>query len=256
MKSELEIKDLHVSVEGKEIIKGLNLKVRQGEIHALMGPNGSGKSTLSYALMGHPKYKIEKGEIIYNRKKINNLSADKRARLGLFLGFQYPVAVSGVTLNNFLWSVYRTLKTNGNKKKPVSHIDFDDLLEERLKMLKMTKPFTERYLNDGFSGGEKKKAEILQMAVLQPKIAILDETDSGLDIDSIKIVAKGVNTMANKNTGILLITHYQRILKYIKPNFVHVLIDGKVVASGKEDLAEKLEDKGYDWIKNSSNGEN
>ena len=238
--TELEIKDLHVSIEGKKILNGVNLKIRQGELHALMGPNGSGKSTLSYALMGHPKYKINEGEILLDGENINQLKPDKRAKLGLFLGFQYPVEVPGVTLKNFLWTTWKNLN-NGNS----SFVDFNELFSEKLELLGIDKSFATRYLNEGFSGGEKKRAETLQLAVLKPKIAICDELDSGTDIDALKIVADGLKKAIEENTGILLITHYQRILNHVKPDFVHVLIDGKIVKSGDYNLAKEIEDKGY-----------
>lgn len=243
--TELEIKDLHVSIEGKKILNGVNLKIRQGELHALMGPNGSGKSTLSYALMGHPKYKINEGEILLNGENINQLKPDKRAKLGLFLGFQYPVEVPGVTLKNFLWTTYKNLN-NGNS----SFVDFNELFSEKLELLGIDKSFATRYLNEGFSGGEKKRAETLQLAVLKPKIAICDELDSGTDIDALKIVADGLKKAIEENTGILLITHYQRILNHVKPDFVHVMIDGKIVKSGDYTLAKEIEEKGYGTIVN------
>ncbi|MBI2084568.1 MAG: Fe-S cluster assembly ATPase SufC [Candidatus Aenigmarchaeota archaeon] len=243
--TELEIRNLHASVNGKKILKGVNLKIRQGELHALMGPNGSGKSTLSYVLMGHPKYVVEQGEILVDGENIIGLTADKRAKLGLFLGFQYPVEVPGVTLKNFLWRTYKTLN-NGNS----SFVDFNEMLSEKLEVLKMDKSFITRYLNEGFSGGEKKRAEVLQLSVLKPKIAIMDETDSGLDVDSLKIVSSGINKLAREGIGIFLITHYQRILNYVKPEFVHILIDGKVVKSGDYRLAKEIEEKGYEGIVN------
>ncbi len=251
----LEIRDLHVTVEGKEILKGLNLVIKQGEVHAIMGPNGSGKSTLAMTLMGHPRYKIEKGEVLLNGQSILEMSADTRAKLGLFLAFQYPFEVSGVSLTTFLRAAYNAVRDQNTdiksvKQEMMSMLEFNKFLKEKLSLLKMNENFASRYLNEGFSGGEKKRCEILQMAVLQPKIAILDETDSGLDIDSIKIVSDGINTLAGPEMGILLITHYQRILRYIKPDFVHVLVDGKIVESGGEELATKLEEKGYDWITN------
>lgn len=250
--STLQIKDLHVSVEGKEILKGLNLEVKQGEIHALMGPNGSGKSTLAYVLMGHPKYKIEKGEILIDGKNILELSPDQRAKLGLFLGFQYPVEISGVTLASFLRSAYNSItgKENGTiGQEMLSVIQFRKFVKEKIKEFQMDESFAERYLNEGFSGGEKKRAEILQMSILKPKIAILDETDSGLDVDALKVVADGINKLTGPQLGVLLITHYSRILNYIKPQFVHVLVDGVIAKSGGEELARQLEEKGYDWIK-------
>ncbi|MBI2543436.1 MAG: Fe-S cluster assembly ATPase SufC [Candidatus Aenigmarchaeota archaeon] len=240
--AELEIKNLHVTVEGKKILNGVNLKIKQGELHALMGPNGSGKSTLSYVLMGHPKYAVEQGEILFNGENITSLTADKRAKLGLFLGFQYPVEVSGVTFKNFLWTAYKAVN-NG-----VSYVDFNEMLDQKLEMLGVDKNFIARYLNEGFSGGEKKRAEVLQLAVLKPKIAILDETDSGLDVDSLKVVASGIEKMHQENLGVLLITHYQRILNYVKPDFVHVMIDGRIVKSGSYDLAKEVEEKGYEMM--------
>jgi Fe-S cluster assembly ATP-binding protein len=250
--SKIEIKDLHVSVEGKEIIKGLNLVVEQGKIHAIMGPNGSGKSTLANVLMGHPKYKVDKGSVTFDGKNILEMAPDKRAKLGLFLAFQYPVEIPGVSLFNFLRAAYNSINNGHSKtieKEVLSVLDFQKLLKEKTKLLQMDDSFIYRHLNEGFSGGEKKRAEILQLAVLNPKIAILDETDSGLDIDSVKIVANGVNNAKGNDMGVLLITHYQRILKYIKPDYVHVMINGKIVKSGGEELAEKLEKKGYDWLR-------
>ncbi|MBI1978953.1 MAG: Fe-S cluster assembly ATPase SufC [Candidatus Aenigmarchaeota archaeon] len=243
--TELEIKDLHVSVAGKKILNGVNLKIKQGELHALMGPNGSGKSTLSYALMGHPKYKIEGGEILIDGEGITQLKPDKRAKLGLFLGFQYPVEVPGVTLKNFMWKTYKSMN-NGNS----SFVEFNEMFSEKLESLGMDKSFATRYLNEGFSGGEKKRAEVLQLSVLKPKIAICDEIDSGTDVDALKIVANGLKKAVEENTGILLITHYQRILNHVKPDFVHVLIDGRIVKSGDYNLAKEIEEKGYEAIAN------
>ena len=243
----LEIKNLHVTVEGKNILKGINLRINEGEIHAIMGPNGSGKSTLAFSLFGHPQYKVEKGEIIFDNKDITEFSPDQRAKLGLFLGFQNPVAVPGVTLTNFLWTSYKALKTDSSNS--VSRIDFNDLLEEKMHLLGIENNFIERYINDGFSGGEKKRAEILQTLVLQPKFAVLDEIDSGLDIDSLKVIGENIALLAKQKMGVILITHYQRILNYVKPDFVHVLIDGKFVESGGSELAEKLEERGYDWLR-------
>jgi Fe-S cluster assembly ATP-binding protein len=246
MVARLEIKDLHVSVEGKEILKGVDLTIGEGEIHALMGPNGSGKSTLANTIMGHPKYKIEKGEILFNGENILNLTPDKRAKLGLFLGFQYPLEISGVSLFNFLKTTSNSLKSNGEK---MSAIQFQKLMKDKMSSLKMDESFMERYLNEGFSGGEKKKSEILQLMVLGPKIAILDETDSGTDVDALKDIADGINKVAEmQKTGILLITHYNRILQYIKPNFVHVLINGKILKSGGGELANTIDKKGYGGI--------
>ncbi|MEW6095920.1 MAG: Fe-S cluster assembly ATPase SufC, partial [bacterium] len=213
MSSKLEIKDLHVSVNDKEILKGVNLTIKQGEIHALMGPNGAGKSTLSYTLMGHPNYKITSGKILFEGKDITEMSPDERAKLGLFLAFQYPVAIPGVSLFNFLKSAYNSVKgkkASNKGEELVSALQFQKIINEKMKMLKIDSNFANRYLNDGFSGGEKKRAEILQLAVLEPKIAILDETDSGLDIDALKIVANGVNKLVGPNLGVLVVTHYQR----------------------------------------------
>ncbi|MBI2547067.1 MAG: Fe-S cluster assembly ATPase SufC [Candidatus Aenigmarchaeota archaeon] len=236
----LEIKDLHASINGKKILNGIDLNIKQGEVHALMGPNGSGKSTLSYVLMGHPKYKIERGQIIFNGEDISKMTPDKRAKLGLFLGFQYPVEVSGITLKNFLWTAYKSLNGNGT-----SYVDFNEALEEKIKLLRMDKSFISRYLNEGFSGGEKKKAEVLQLLVLKPRIAIMDEIDSGTDVDALKIVSNGLKKIVENKTSVLLITHYQRILNYVKPDFVHVMIDGKIVKSGDHNLAKEIEEKGY-----------
>ena len=240
---ELEIKDLHVTVEGHEILKGLNLKVRKGEIVALMGPNGSGKSTLAFTLMGNPDYTVTKGEIIYKGEDITKLEPDERARKGIFLSFQYPSAISGVTVSNFLRTALNSVR---DEKIPVQ--EFIKLLKEKMELLEVKDLFSKRYLNEGFSGGEKKRNEILQMAVLNPKLAVLDETDSGLDIDALRIVAKGVNTVKTPEMTVLLITHYQRLLHYIKPDTVHVLLDGRIVTSGTHELAEKLEREGYDWL--------
>ena len=242
------MQDLHVSVDGKEILKGINLKVKQGEIHALMGPNGSGKSTLAYTIMGHPKYKVESGDIKLNGESIIKLGADLRSQKGIFLAFQYPVTISGLKLFNFLRASYNAARQNDDGAHPITILEFRELLKEKLDTLNIDQSFASRYLNEGFSGGEKKRAEILQMALLTPKIALLDETDSGLDIDALKVVADGVNRLAGPDLGVLIITHYQRILRYIKPQFVHVVVDGEIVVSGGEELAEELEEKGYGWI--------
>lgn len=250
MGSVLEIRNLHVSVEGKPILKGVNLTVKQGEIHALMGPNGSGKSTLAYTLMGHPHYQVDAGQIIFKGIDLLELGPDERARLGLFLAFQYPVAVPGVSVANFLRSAINARrKALDPEDKGIPIPEFRKLLKEKMALLEMDPAFAGRYLNDGFSGGEKKRAEILQLAILQPEIAILDETDSGLDIDALRTVANGVNALAGPNLGILVITHYQRILNYIKPDFVHVMFQGRIVESGGSDLALELEEHGYDWIR-------
>lgn len=251
MASQLEIKNLHVSVEGKEILKGLDLVVNQGEVHAIMGPNGSGKSTLAYTLSGHPKYVVTDGDILFKGKSILELSPDERAREGLFLAFQYPVSVPGVSMANFLRLAYRSVKgdpsTPETRREEVMSIPkFRRLMREKMAMLKVDESFATRYLNDGFSGGEKKRAEILQMAVLEPEIAILDETDSGLDIDALRIVSEGVNLLRGPKLGLLVITHYQRILNYIKPEFVHVLVNGAILQSGGPELALQLEESGYE----------
>lgn len=248
--SKLEIKNLHVGIEGKEIVKGLNLTINPGEIHAIMGPNGTGKSTLSYALMGHPNYEVTEGEVWFKGQNILELEPDERSRLGMFLAFQYPVAIPGVTVANFLRSALNARRRAENPEdKGVPIPEFRKLLKSKMEMLKMDQSFAGRYLNDGFSGGEKKRAEILQMATLQPNIAILDETDSGLDIDALRIVSEGVNTLMNSEMGVLVITHYQRLLNYIKPQFVHIMIDGRIVETGGPELALHLEEHGYDWVR-------
>jgi len=248
--SQLEIKNLHVSIEDKEILKGLSLTINQGEIHAIMGPNGTGKSTLAYTLMGHPNYKVTEGEIIFKGQNVLELEADERSRAGIFLAFQYPVAIPGVTVANFLRTALNARRRAANPEdKGISILDFRKMLKEKMDMLKMDHTFAGRYLNEGFSGGEKKRAEILQMATLKPEIAILDETDSGLDIDALRIVSEGVNALAGPELGVLVITHYQRLLNYIKPNFVHIMLDGRIVESGGADLALHLEEQGYDWVR-------
>jgi len=248
--SQLEIKDLHVSIEGKEILKGLDLTVEQGKVHAIMGPNGTGKSTLAYTLMGHPSYQVTGGEVFFKGQNVLELEPDERSRLGIFLAFQYPVAIPGVTVANFLRTAINARRRAENPEdKGMPIPEFRKMLKEKMSMLKMDQNFAGRYLNDGFSGGEKKRAEILQMATLQPEIAILDETDSGLDIDALRIVSDGVNTLLSKDLGVLVITHYQRLLNYIKPDHVHVMLGGKIVESGGPDLALHLEEKGYEWIR-------
>ena len=248
--SQLEIKNLHVNIEDKEILKGLTLTINQGEIHAIMGPNGTGKSTLAYTLMGHPNYTVTEGEIIFKGQNMLELEPDERSRAGIFLAFQYPVAIPGVTVANFLRTAINARRRALNPEdKGMPIPEFRKMLKEKMSMLKMDQVFAGRYLNDGFSGGEKKRAEILQMATLKPEIAILDETDSGLDIDALRIVAEGVNALSGPELGVLVITHYQRLLNYIKPNFVHIMLDGRIVESGGADLALHLEDQGYDWVR-------
>jgi Fe-S cluster assembly ATP-binding protein len=247
----LQIEKLHVAVEGKPILKGLDLTVRKGEIHAIMGPNGSGKSTLANALLGHPKYEITEGTIRFKGEDIAEWSADERGRRGLFLAFQYPTAIPGVSVANFLRMALQARRKELGEEKPMPPKEFRALVKEKMALLKMDDSFAGRYINDGFSGGEKKRAEILQMAVLRPEIAVLDETDSGLDIDALRIVAEGVNALSGPELGVLLITHYQRILNYIKPHFVHVLVDGRIVKSGGAELAHELEAQGYDWVRDT-----
>lgn len=251
MSNELVIQNLHVQVEGKEILKGIDLTIRKGETHAIMGPNGSGKSTLANTLAGHPKYTVTQGDILYKGASILEWGADERARKGMFLAFQYPMAIPGVTVANFLRTALnakRKAAENGNHKA-ITIPEFRKLMREKMALLKLDDAFATRYLNDGFSGGEKKRVEILQMAVLNPEFAILDETDSGLDIDALRIVSEGVNALAGSNLGILMITHYQRLLNYIRPQFVHVMVNGKFAVSGGPELALQLEEQGYDWIK-------
>jgi Fe-S cluster assembly ATP-binding protein len=239
----LAIDRLHASVEGKEILRGLDLSLPQGEVHALMGPNGSGKSTLAYTLMGHPRYEVTSGTVTYRGRDILALAPDERARAGLFLSFQYPTAIPGVTMHNFLRTASKAI--HGDELPPR---EFRKLVGEQMALLKMDPSFATRYVNDGFSGGEKKRAEILQMGVLRPQVAILDETDSGLDIDALRTVAEGVEALRGPELGVLLITHYQRILNYIKPDHVHVMYRGRIIRSGGADLAEEIEARGYDWI--------
>lgn len=248
--SELVIRNLHVSIEGKEILKGLNLTVRQGEVHAIMGPNGTGKSTLAYALMGHPSYEVTEGEVLYKGQNIIEMEPDERSRQGVFLAFQYPVSIPGVTVANFLrTAVNARRKTTNPEDKGIPILEFRKLMKDRMDRLRMDNSFAGRYLNEGFSGGEKKRAEILQMAILKPEIAILDETDSGLDIDALRIVSDGVNALRGSDLGVMVITHYQRILNYIKPDFVHVMLGGRIVESGGADLALHLEEHGYEWVR-------
>ncbi len=248
--SELIIRNLHVSIDGREILKGVDLSVKQGEVHALMGPNGTGKSTLSYTLMGHPAYEVTEGEVWFKEKNILELEPDERSHEGIFLAFQYPVAIPGVTLANFLRTAINSkLKAENPDSKGIAIPEFRRLLKEKMDLLKMDHAFAGRYLNEGFSGGEKKRAEVLQMAALQPEIAIMDETDSGLDIDALRIVSEGVNALRGPGLGVLVITHYQRILNYIKPDYVHIMLNGRIVETGGSELALHLEEHGYDWLR-------
>jgi Fe-S cluster assembly ATP-binding protein len=250
MGAALEIRNLHASVEDKPILRGVNLTVKQGEVHALMGPNGSGKSTLSNVILGHPAYQVTAGQILFDGVDLLELEPDERSRAGLFLAFQYPVAIPGVTLANFLrQAINARMKAEDPDSKGISIPNFRRLLKAKMEYLQVDQSFAGRYLNEGFSGGEKKRAEILQMATLEPKIAILDETDSGLDIDALRIVAEGVNKLTGPDLGVLVITHYQRILNYIKPEFVHIMFDGQIVESGGAELALHLEEAGYDWVR-------
>lgn len=248
--ADLEIRNLHVRIDETEILKGLNLKINKGEVHAIMGPNGTGKSTLAYTLMGHPGYEVTEGEILFKGQDLLELEPNERSVLGMFLAFQYPVAIPGVTLANFLRSALNARRKAANPEdKGIPVPEFRKFLKAKMDLLKMDHSFAGRYLNDGFSGGEKKRAEILQMATLQPEIAILDETDSGLDIDALRIVSEGVNTLRGPEMGALVITHYQRILNYIKPDYVHIMLAGQVVESGGADLALHLEEHGYDLLR-------
>lgn len=244
----LNIKDLHVSIHGKEIIRGLNLGVNHGEVHAIMGPNGTGKSTLAAAITGREGYEITKGEIIYNGKSILDLPPEDRAREGIFLSFQYPVEIPGVSMTNFMRTALNEHRKY-QKKDPIPAGEFLKKMEEKKKLVEIHSKLNNRSVNEGFSGGEKKKNEIFQMAMLEPKLSILDETDSGLDIDALRIVANGVNMLRTKENAFIVITHYQRLLEHIIPDFVHVLYDGRIVKSGGKDLAIELEEKGYEWIK-------
>lgn len=248
--AELDIRNLKVNIGDREILKGVNLVVKQGEVHALMGPNGTGKSTLAYALMGHPGYTITEGEVWFKGQNILEMEPDQRSHLGVFLAFQYPVAIPGVTLANFLRTAINSHRKGLNPQdKGISIPEFRKLMKEKMDILEMDHAFAGRYLNDGFSGGEKKRAEVLQMAALKPEIAIMDETDSGLDIDALRIVSEGVNALRGPELGVLVITHYQRILNYIKPDFVHILLGGRIVETGGAELALRLEEHGYDWIR-------
>jgi Fe-S cluster assembly ATP-binding protein len=248
--SELVVRNLHANIEGNEILRGVDLTVGQGQVHALMGPNGTGKSTLAYALMGHPSYEITAGEVWFKGVNILDLAPDERSRAGVFLAFQYPVAIPGVSVANFLRTavnIRRKAENEADRGIPIP--EYRVLLKEKMDLLKMDHSFAGRYLNDGFSGGEKKRAEVLQMAVLKPEIAILDETDSGLDIDALRIVSEGVNALRGPDLGVLVITHYQRILNYIQPDVVHIMMGGRIVETGGADLALRLEEEGYDWVR-------
>ena len=250
MAAVLEVRGLHAAIDGKEILRGVTLTVRQGEVHALIGPNGTGKSTFANVLMGHPAYQVTSGEILFEGVNLVDLEPDARARLGLFLAFQYPVAIPGLSVANFLRAAINAKRRGQDPDdKGIAVPEFRKLLKEKMDLLQMPHEFAGRYLNDGFSGGEKKRAEILQLATLEPKIAVLDETDSGLDIDALRIVAAGVQALAGESLGVLVITHYQRILNYIKPNFVHIMLGGRIVESGGAELAEHLEEHGYDWLR-------
>lgn len=246
----LVIKDLHVSIDGNPIINGFNLTMHGGEVHAIMGPNGTGKSTLAYAVMGHPKYEITNGDILLDGLSVLEMAPDERSRAGIFLAFQYPVSIPGVTVANFLRTALNARRRHATTpQEEISILEFRKLLKSKMDLIEMEYAFGGRYLNEGFSGGEKKRNEVLQLALLEPTFAILDETDSGLDIDAIRVVSEGVNTFRGPNMGVMVITHYQRILNYLKPDFVHVMFDGRIVESGGKELALQLEDEGYDWVR-------
>ncbi len=249
----LKIKNLRVGVEGKEILKGLNLAINKGEVHAIMGPNGTGKSTLANVLAGKPGYEVLEGEVYFLGKNLLELEPEERAREGIFLAFQYPVEIPGVTNANFMKTAVNEIRKY-RQLEPLDAFDFLQLMKERAQLVGLDSSYLQRNVNEGFSGGEKKRNEIFQLAMLEPKLAILDETDSGLDIDALKIVANGVNSLRNSERSFLVITHYQRLLNYLTPDFVHVMFDGKIVLSGDKNLALELEAKGYDWLKNGNNG--
>lgn len=242
----LTVKNLHVAIEGKEILKGLNIEINGGEIHAVMGPNGTGKSTLAAALMGHPKYEVTSGKVSFNGKDLLEMEVDERAREGLFLGMQYPSEIPGITTSDFLRAAINAKREEGQE---ISLMKFIRQMDEKMKILEMDEKYSQRYLNEGFSGGEKKRNEILQLLMTEPSIAVLDEIDSGLDIDALKVVANGINAMRSPDFGCLIITHYQRLLNYITPDKVHVMMQGRIVKSGGPELAKRLEKEGYDWIK-------
>ncbi len=246
MTSVLEIKNLHVEIDGKEILKGVDLTLKQGEIHAVMGPNGTGKSTLAQAIMGHPRYEVTKGEVILDGEDVLEMEVDERAQAGLFLGMQYPSEISGVTTSDFLRSAINAQREEGDE---INLMQFIKKLDKNMEYLEIDQDMATRYLNEGFSGGEKKRNEILQLMMLEPKFGILDEIDSGLDIDALKVVSKGINKLRGEQFGSLIITHYQRLLNYISPDHVHVMMRGRIVKSGGKELAERLEAEGYDWIK-------
>ncbi|HEV2724143.1 MAG TPA: Fe-S cluster assembly ATPase SufC [Thermoleophilaceae bacterium] len=240
----LEIQNLHVRIEEREILHGVNLKVEKDQTHALMGPNGSGKSTLANTIMGNPNYEVTEGKILFNGEDLTEADPDERARAGLFLAFQYPATIPGVSVANFL-----RLAVNARREEPIKVKEFGKVLRENMDLLRIDKAFSSRYLNEGFSGGEKKRAEILQLAMLKPEVAVLDETDSGLDVDALRIVADGVNALRGPTMGVLIITHYTRILNYVRPDFVHIMLDGRIVREGTAELADELEEKGYDFIR-------
>ncbi|TDI92241.1 MAG: Fe-S cluster assembly ATPase SufC [Caldithrix sp.] len=246
----LKVKGLKVAVEGNEILKGIDLEVNKGEVHAIMGPNGSGKSTLANVLAGREEYEVLAGEVLYNGRNLLDMKPEERAREGLFLAFQYPVEIPGVSMSNFLKTALNELRDHHGQEK-LDAMEFFALMREKLKLVNMDEKLLSRSINEGFSGGEKKRNEIFQMALLEPKLAILDETDSGLDIDALKIVSKGVNQLRSQDNAIIIVTHYQRLLNYIVPDFVHVLVDGKIVKSGDKGLALKLDEQGYDWVKDN-----